>query len=274
MMTARFLLFLLFPVLLAAAEVTQPVLSVHGDSATIHASTLSVGISGFIVKNVDNTHSAILKSATVTKIDPKTGIATLKLSPYTQTYQKHMPTLKYKVAPGDQAVLGFGYDRAMLIAPSDAVYSRVTKSLPSLEWVHPDLLATILSQNGHPTPQRSDFKQMCDTASVGILYIYLDQHLFTLDCQSFKLLQITPAPMARGLLHLPFYNRIGKINSSWLDWFNWFGSGSNRLKVYAPYYLRLIAKNNPDNKEFFNFIKNNEQYITAPVHEVHKKDSK
>lgn len=235
------LLILISSIGFANAIVTS-VLSVHGNTATVKVGNINVGISGFIVKDLKGGHSYIVNSAVVVSYNKQTHVATLRLGKYTQLRQPYVPTLKLKASAGDKAVLAFGYNRALLIAPNKQTYLKITHALPSLEWIHPDIFAMLLSTNGHPRPLRSDFTQMCKLSSIGLLYIYLKQKLMTVDCLSMKVLQISPAPVKKEPAQLPFYNRVGKIQS------NWFGVGSHRLKAYAPYYLKFLQKYNKNNK--------------------------
>ena len=102
-----------------------------------------------------------------------------------------LPNGTWNVEKGDTAILAFGYKRAFLISPNENIYYRITKSAKNIDWIHPDIFATILSLNGHPTPLKSDFTQMSQTASVGILFFYLNHKLFTLDARSFTILNIS-----------------------------------------------------------------------------------
>ena len=249
-----------------AATVTQPLVGVQENEATIAIDNIDVGMSGFIVKQIDENHSAIINSAVVTKFDKNTTTATLKLGEYTELSQDYLPKGKWQANKDDKAVLAVGYSRAMLIAPSENVYYRITRALPSLEWLHPDIFASMLSAHGHPTPLKEDFEQTCERMSVGLLYFYIKPNLFTLDCKSMKLLQITPAPLDVEKLKLPFYSRVEKINA------NWFGEGSSRLKAYDPYYYEFLIKNNSQNKELYNLVK--EQNLTDMLDEFDMKDTK
>ncbi len=236
------LLILISSIGFANAIVTS-ILTVHGNKATVKVSNINIGISGFIVKDLKGGHSYIINSAVVVGYNKTSHIAILKLGKFHELKQLYLPTLKLRASAGDKAVLAFGYDRALLIAPNKQTYFKITHALPSLEWVHPDIFAMLLSENGHPRPLKSDFTQMCHISSVGLLYIYLKQKLITIDCLSMKVLQISPAPLKSRPAQLPFYNRVGKIQS------NWFGAGSHRLRVYAPYYLKLLQKYNKNNEE-------------------------
>jgi len=105
-----------------------------------------------------------------------------------------LPTGKYTAEVGDTVELAFAYNRALLIAPSEEIYHRITQSVQT-QWIHPDLFATILSYTGHPSPLKSDFYKMSDATSTGLLFIYLDKHVYTLDMKSFKILSISNAPL-------------------------------------------------------------------------------
>ncbi len=251
-----------------AGEISKSIVSVDKESATITVDNVDVGISGFIVKHIDSEHSYIVKSALVTKFDKETKTATLALSDFNELKQDSLPTGKWSVQVGDEAILAFGYSRALLIAPNEEIYHRITKALPTLEWVHPDLFASILSLNGHPTPLKKDFTQMCEISAVGLLYMYIHENLFTVDCKSMSVLNIANAPIKQESLQLPFYSRVSNINA------NWFGKGSDKLKVYDPYYYELLVQSNPKNKELYNLIKSKEQNLSSLLNEFELKDEK
>ncbi len=226
------------------------VLSVNDEQtkATIAVNKVEVGVNGFIVHKVSEGRSNILKNAVVSSFDKENGIATLELSEYNALKNSALPSGKWRVEVGDTAVLAFGYTRGLLIAPTEDIYYRITKS-SNVQWVHPDLFATLLSFNGHPTPLREDFTQMSIDNSVGLLYIYLDQKVYTLDSKSFKILTITDAKLTQGEANLPFYTRVPEIDA------NWFGAGSWHLSEYGPHYYELIVKANPKNRELYNIVK-------------------
>ena len=251
-----------------AGVISQSLLSVEKDSATIKVDNVDVGMSGFVVKHIDKEHSYILKSAVVSKFDKVNKIATLSLGEFKELNQDSLPSGKWDVQVGDEAILAFGYSRALLVAPNEEIYHRITKALPTLEWVHPDLFASILSLNGHPTPLKKDFNQMCEISAVGLLYFYIHENLFTVDCKSMSILQIADAPIKQESLQLPFYSRVSDINA------NWFGEGSSKLKVYDPYYYELLVQSNPTNKEYYNLIKNKEQNLTKLLDKFEIKDEK
>lgn len=235
-----------------AGVVKSPIVSVDekNSQATIEIDKIDVGISGFIFHKLGDKQGVILKNIVVSSYDKDSKIATLDMSTFDALRNNALPDGKWSVSVGDEAILAFGYTRGLLIAPNEDIYHRITRSVKDLQWVHPDLFATTLSFFGHPTPLREDFTKFSIATSVGLVFIFLDEKLFTLDAKSFKILNITDAALKQEEINLPFYTRVEEIDAAW------WGEGSNELKAYEPHYYELLSKANPDNKELSSLIKN------------------
>ena len=231
--------------------VKSPIISVNEDKSevTIEVDKIDVGINGFIVHEIAEGHSNILNNAVVSSYNKETKVATLKLSEFNALSNSALPSGKWQVQVGDMAVLAFGYTRGMLIAPNEDIYYKITKH-SKVQWVHPDIFATMLSFNGHPTPLREDFTKMSIASSVGLVYIYLDNVVYTLDSKSFKILATTDAKLEQKNADLPFYTRVPEIDA------NWWGEGSSELDEYEPHYYKLLAEANPKNKKLYDIVKN------------------
>ncbi|QOY51667.1 plasminogen-binding N-terminal domain-containing protein [Candidatus Sulfurimonas baltica] len=238
-----FLVFIL-AIELFGSVVKSPVVTVNSDETevTIKIDKIDVGMSGFIVHKISKNHTTILKNAIVASYDKDTQIAKLLLSEYSELTNGALPSGKWHVEVGDEAVLAFGYTRGLLIVPNEEIYYRVTKST-KLQWVHPDIFATILSFNGHPTPLREDFTKMSETTSVGLVFIFLEEAIYTVDAKSFKILTVSEAKLPQNSTNLPFYTRVPEIDA------NWWGEGSSELESYEPYYYELLVDANPENKK-------------------------
>jgi len=236
--------------------IKSPIVAVNEDETevSINIESIDVGVSGFVVHEIDKDHTTILKNATVTSFDEKSKIAKVAISEFNEFRNSALPEGKWKVKAGDSVILAFGYTRGLLIAPNEEIYYRVTKN-SKLQWVHPDIFATILSFNGHPTPLRSDFSEMSSSTSVGLVFIYLDKKVYTLDAKSFKILTITDAELEDSEVNLPFYTRVPEINAAW------WGEGSNKLKAYEPHYYKLMIEANPNNRELYDIIKNGDKKL-------------
>lgn len=246
----KIFLFLFIALELFGAVVESPVKAINDDATevTIEVEKIDVGVSGFIVHEISDGHTTILKNAIVKSYDKDSKIAKVAISDYTALSSSALPDGKWEVKVGDMVVLAFGYTRGLLIAPNEDIYYRVTKN-SKLQWVHPDIFATLLSFNGHPTPLSSDFTQMSVDSSVGLVFIFLDNRVYTLDAKSFKILAITDAKVEQKETNLPFYTRVPEIDA------NWWGEGSDELEEYEPHYYELMIKANLQNRELYEIVK-------------------
>lgn len=247
--------------------IQTPIVSIDHEKErlTINIDKIDVGVSGFAVHTIAPDHTSILKNVEVIAFDAQTKIATLKTIEFNTLKNNALPTGKWQLEPGDMVELAFAYSRALLIAPSEEIYHQVTKSV-HVQWIHPDLFATVLSFRGHPTPLKEDFQAMGIGSSVGLLFIYLDKQVYTVDIESFKILAISPAPLMQDSVTLPFYSRVEKIEA------NWFGEGSDELEEYEPHYYELLVQNNKQNRELYKIIKNGDEKLHDLLDEFELKD--
>lgn len=232
-----------------AASVSTPILQVEKDRAAVVADNLQPGMSGYIVRKFDDTHSSIIANARVEETNSVNGRTLLRVSQYDGVQQNALPHGNWAPNPSDVAYLANDYDRALLIAPNDDAYYAITKSTPGVAWIHPDRFAAYLSSEGHPTPLVKDFHNYCTANSVGLLYVQSADTLFTLDCKTFALLQTAPSLNAVNKPMLPFWSRVQNIRAAW------WGEGSSRLEQFDPYYLEQIALNNPKNRSLYDLYK-------------------
>jgi len=265
----KFFLLLLFFMQLYASTLQTSLLSVNKEeqSATIKAPNLAVGMSGFLVHQISPNHSAIINTIVVSKYDTKTQLATLKIDDFTTLQSDALPKLTYQPQKGDIAQLALNYDRALIIAPTEEIYYRLNKSIPSTSLIHPDIFTALLSANGHPTPLKEDFEEFRKSMQIGLLFLYLDKKLYTLDAKSFKILYINDAPLkeVKNDIQLPFYSRIKHIEA------NWFGEGSDELEAYKPYYYELLVEYNKHNKQFYEIVKNSNSKELVDEFEIGEK---
>ena len=240
----RLILLLLLTIFSAHAGLIHATLNI-GDNkeARIKTPRVQSGISGFVIKHFNDQHSIIIANAHVDYYDEVTNEAILQFAPYSGLRQNSLPNGTWTPSSGDEVVLAYGYSRALLIAPSEEIYYAITSRVQSLHWVHPDMFATYLSYQGHPTPLQEDIVGFCTLDSIGLLYFYAQNNLYTMDCKSLQILQITPAPFEVKEKKLPFYTRASDIRAAW------WGEGSQPLIEYNYHYMQLLELNNPARPE-------------------------
>lgn len=239
------LVLILFVLELFSSVLESKVVSIDNEKniVTIEIQKIEVGMSGYIVRQFTHSSSSILKNVVVESFDKNTKIATLKMSEFNDLKNSALPLGLWKVKVGDTVVLAFAYSRAVFIAPNADIYHFITRDTPSIQWVHPDIFATILSSNGHPTPLKEDFDEMRVSATIGLYFFYLQNKLFTVDARSFKILNIADINIEQKDTMLPFYSRVDEIDSAW------WGEGSDELQEYEPHYYELLVSHNKDNKK-------------------------
>lgn len=222
-----------------------------GTQATTKSPKVHPGISGYVIRHFSPDHSAIIAKTRVLSFHD--GTASLSIEPFDELKQSSLPDGNWQPKPGDEVILASRFNRALLIAPNHQIWRTITSRMRDVQWIHPDLFAAFLSRRGHPTPLGEDMSDFCSISAAGLLYLFLDATLFTLDCSSLRLIQITDTPFQSSAdTILPFYSRIDKIDA------NWFGSGSSRLTSYAPYYFELMVENNRHSRELYHFIQSHD----------------
>ena len=248
---------------LFGALIESEIESIEGNKATIRVDNANVGMSGFVVHTLAPDRSTIVNSAEVVAYDPTSKKATVELKEYTLFKNNNLPSLKLSAQKGDTVVLAYGYGRGLVIAPNEKIYYTLTRAMKDEIFVHPDVFATLLSYHGHPTPLKEDFTGFCDNVSVGLLFFYLEQNLYTVDCHTFKILGTQSAPLKQTKEQLPFYSRVEKIEA------NWFGEGSDELEDYEPYYYELLYKFNPQNETLIkNIVSTSDVNVTKLAKEL------
>jgi hypothetical protein len=223
---------------LLAQTLSTTLISVNGEQGTVKLAQAQAGLSGVVVRHFNEEHSAIIANAYVNSYNTESKIADLSITPYDGLQQNSLPKGNWTPRTGDEVLIAPDYTRALLIAPDSTVYDRISAAFKTLSWVHPDRFTAHLSMAGHPSPTQEDFNGFCTDNSVGLLYIYLEHSLFTLDCKSLSLLQVSHAPVVYDTINLPFFNRVESIREGF------WGEGSDIMDDYAPYYLELMEEYN------------------------------
>jgi len=255
--------------ILSASMLSATVTDVKDDTIVIHSNvSIQKGMYGKIVHHLEENHEVVIASfVTTSAYNKETNSTKAKLEPFDLLHQDALPSFTYKVEKGDEALLAFGYDRALLITPSENIYYTITKSARGVEWISPDRFAAFLSYEGHPTPLKEDFTHFCEANAIGLVYIYVRGTLYTLDAHSFKVVQTTPVSFKLTKKSIPFYSRVQEIDAAW------WGEGSDRMVVYDLHYLQLLEKfnKNLDLKKAISIAQEEKAKKTEPIIEEMKR---
>lgn len=238
------LVFLAFLISNIFAFELQNVISINipkqDDSANIKipAMDLRVGESG-IISRIINENEFIIANALVDEI--KDGVATLSISDFNQMNEKYMPKPLAKVSEGDKATFRILYDRAILITPNQNAYQEITGKFSKIDFLHSDVFAMFLSQEGQNMPQAKDFTKFCDKYEVGLVFIALNDRIDILNCSSFKKLDSVPFSPKDSSSNKPFFTRLSDEGIDELF-------SVKKLDEYFAYFNALVESSKETSK--------------------------
>ncbi|RAX57438.1 hypothetical protein CCZ01_06260 [Helicobacter monodelphidis] len=234
-------------------RISIPILELGEESEFFYTPSmdLKVGESGFVVRQLDNRHSAIIARTAVVGIQD--GRAKIAFERFKTLDHASFPRPIIQPSIGDNIVFRSLNHRAILISPNQDLYTKITNRYTGVEWIHPDLFAAYLVKEGKSAPRRNDFRALCDSYGVGIVYIVGVGSGEIRDCQTFGLLKqdsLSEVSTETQQVH-PFFSRIGELNN------NWFSFGKLEMDDYYRFYRDLgRGAIKDDERGFFNTIFN------------------
>lgn len=215
------------------SEYKAKIVSINGDTAQIaNSDDIVVGSSGIVTHNFDEETTSIIARVSVIKKDGE--FATVQFEVFDLLEQAAFPLPGITPKVGDDITLNYLYNRALIITPNETVFDEVTKHYNHMEWVHPDILAAYLAADYRPNPGKNSFDLLCRKNTAGLIFFALDRRGFFADCQSLKILKtLKSGPIT--YYELPFYNRVGGIDSIFWKW------SGREIKNYNAHYARLLG---------------------------------
>ncbi|ANE35951.1 putative PgbA domain protein [Campylobacter iguaniorum] len=191
-----------------------------------------VGSSGIVMHKFSDGSKSIIARAVVT--EKKAGFAKVRFELFDSLKQPALPIPKILPENGDEIVLNYLYDRALIVAPNEEVFKEITNHFKNITFVHPDIMGSYLSYEYKPNPSRDDFRLMCAQNAAGVIFIALDGEAVFADCGSFNVLKKFKSKDI-SYYQLPFYTRITDIDTVFwkLD--------SAKIGNYNKYYKRLLG---------------------------------
>ena len=208
--------------------------NISGNTATIADSdTLVIGSSGIIIHQFDEQKSTIIARASV--IEKSGQSAKVRFEVFDLLEQSAFPLPGILPQNGDTVILNYLYDRALIVAPNQRVFTEITKHFSDVTWIHPDIVGAYLAAEYKPNPTREDFRQVCRENSAGIIFFALSFNGYIADCQSFKVLKtFESGPISQ--YQVPFYTRVRGIESAF------WKLGSSQISDYNRHYERLLVQ--------------------------------
>jgi len=169
------------------------------------------GMSGIVIHNYGNSLEAITSYLTQTSSE-----GNAKLIGKDILQHDKLPTISTAVTVGDRVIGGYLYNNILLLAPDANTYAKIT-STHSKKWIHPDLFALFLAQEGDAHPTRANLATFAKEYQVGLIYIVRNGSAVLLDPISGQIVgkkAISNLP-AQG--RYPFFMRFEKIEAGWFS---------------------------------------------------------
>ncbi len=127
-----------------------------------------------------------------------------------------LPSVKSKIRRNNKVIGGYLYKNILLLAPDANTYARIIASAKK-NWIHPDLFAMFLAQEGDQYPNKKNLKKFANEYQIGLIYIVRRGKAMLYDPLSQRYVSqkaLTGLPK-KG--QFPFYTRLGKIEAGWLS---------------------------------------------------------
>lgn len=194
---------------------------------------LVVGSSGIIRHTFGEKTTTIIARADLVQKDGTKAL--LKIAKFEMLSQGAFPDTGVKPAIGDEVVMNYLYDRALIVVPNSDVYREITKQYNDITWIHPDVVAAYLTKLYRPNPDKKIFQQACYQNAASLIFFGIQEKGYFVDCHNFNILK-TVSVKNSGEIQLPFYTRITNIESSWFSW------DSSTIVDYNNYYEYLLGQ--------------------------------
>jgi len=192
------------------ATVHTTISNISGNNITLRSGLPLNGMSAVVVHNYGNDLQAI----TGRIIQTSKGHA--KLADNDVIAHDSLPTINTPITRGDKVIGGYLYNNVLVLAPDANTYAKVTSSY-NKTWIHPDLYALYLSQEGEGQPSRENLAEFAKKYHVGLIYIIKKGSAVLLDPISGKYVGKKGVSGNPAKAQFPFFMRFDKIDSGWFS---------------------------------------------------------
>jgi hypothetical protein len=190
---------------------TTTISKVDEHTITLKKALPKVGMSCAIVHNYGNNINALIHMAKQVSKDGK-----IKLIDSDIIHHDNIPTINTKPHVGDKVIGGYLYSNILLLAPNEQTYENITKTY-NKKWIHPDLFAMFLSQDGSAEPTKETLKAFAKRYQVGLIMIVQKNKIVLYDPLSQEEVASKAFKPQNKQTKYPFYMHFKEIESGWFS---------------------------------------------------------
>ena len=191
-------------------SVQSSVTAVNGKKITLSRPFPSKGMSGIVIHNYGKDLQAI---TSYMRYDGGRSGTLIHNEPIEHD---ELPAVKAKIHINDKVIGGYLYRNILLLAPDANTYARITSSAEK-NWVHPDIFAMFLSQEGDQYPTKDNLQKFANEYQVGLVYIVKKGKGVLYDPISRRYVSQKSLSGLPAKGQFPFYMRLGKIKAGWFS---------------------------------------------------------
>jgi hypothetical protein len=190
--------------------VQTSIAKVTKDSVVLNKAFLVKGMSGVVVHRYSDelkaiTHRLVQTSATQVSIIEGDII-----------HHNSLPTINTALKVRDKVIGGYLYHNVLLLAPDAKSYTKVTSQYKK-NWIHPDLFALFLANEGDTVPTKENLAKFAKAYQVGLIAIISQGKIKLLDPISGYIISQKTMPSLPKKGQAPFYMRFDKIDAGWFS---------------------------------------------------------
>jgi hypothetical protein len=131
-------------------------------------------------------------------------------------HHDNIPTINTPAKVGDIVIGGYLYDNVLLLTPNETTYKNLTKQY-NKKWIHPDLYALFLSQEGDGEVTKESLKNFAKRYQIGLVMIVKSNQIVLFDPYSQHIVSTKSYTTDTKKAKYPFYMHFKELDSGWFS---------------------------------------------------------
>jgi hypothetical protein len=215
------------------------VVDLKDNQSTINIGNLTIGQAGIVVHIYDNDKRLIVANAKVVSSNDNSSV--VEFFPFEDLKQDAIPTTRRVLENDDVIVLGYMYDKSLLVTPNYDSFQAVRSDFRQNNFMHSDIFASQLKIHNIPFPTKEDFQKFAIEQNLGTIFFLVDNKVYIVDSKTFAILNVYSFYFTVQDKQMPLYTRVENIEGPALDFSIPFLSKNKNNLDYDEYYKDLLG---------------------------------